>query len=77
VSILERATSLHRLVFTQDSDFLTIASRWAKGGHDFAGIVFGHQLEVTIGQAISFLELIAVCMEPAEMRNRVEYLPLK
>jgi hypothetical protein len=38
--------------------------------------VFGHQLEITIGQAIGFLELIAVCMEPEEMRNRVEYLPL-
>ena len=76
-AILARATELDRLVFTQDHDFLAIANTWAAEHREFAGIVFGHQLRVTIGQAIHDLELIAVVMEPDEMRNRVEYLPLQ
>jgi hypothetical protein len=76
-AILQRATELERLVFSQDSDFLTLAHVWAKQGRPFAGLVYGHQLRVTIGQAIHDLELIAKVMEATEMRNRVEYLPLR
>lgn len=75
--ILQRATDLGRLVFTQDADFLAIANDWAMQGREFAGVVYGHQLRVTIGQAIHDLELIAVVMDAGEMRNRVEYLPLR
>jgi hypothetical protein len=42
-----------------------------------AGIVYGHQLQITIGQAIRDLELIAQIMEGYEMANRVEFLPLR
>src|SRR5262245_44407361 len=72
-AILERATILGRINFTQDLDFLRIGHDWIDGGREFAGIVFAHQLGITIGQAVRELELIAVCMEPDEMRNRVEY----
>jgi hypothetical protein len=75
--ILERATDLGRIVFTQDTDFLRIANDWAKASREFAGVVYGHQLQITIGQAIYDLELIAAIMSPEEMRNRVEYLPLR
>ena len=75
--ILQQATELSRLVFTQDADFLAIAHAWMLRERDFAGLVYGHQLRVTIGQAIRDLELIAVVMGPEEMRNRVEYIPLK
>ena len=64
-------------MFTQDADFLSIAHAWAAAGREFAGVLFGHQLRVTIGQAIHNLELIAEIMELDEMRNRVEYLPLR
>jgi predicted nuclease of predicted toxin-antitoxin system len=76
-AILQRATELGRLVFTQDRDFLVIANRWASQGLKFAGVVFAHQLQVTIGQAVNELELIAVVLEAHEMQDRVEYLPLK
>lgn len=76
-AILQRATDLGRIVFTQDMDFLRIAREWNDGRRDFTGIVFAHQLSITIGQAIRELELIAMCMEPDDMKNRVEYLPLK
>jgi predicted nuclease of predicted toxin-antitoxin system len=76
-AILQRATDLGRLVFTQDVDFLLIASHWAQQGRPFAGVVYGHQLRITIGQAIRDLELLAAIMTADEMRNRVEYLPLR
>lgn len=75
--ILTRATSLGRLVFTQDEDFLVLASDWAATGRQHAGIVYGHQLLITIGQAIRDLELIAHIMEAHEMANLVEFLPLR
>lgn len=73
--ILERATELGRSVFTQDDDFLAIADRWLDQGRDFAGLIYAHQLGITIGQAIRDLELIAKVVEPEEMQNRVEFLP--
>ena len=75
-AILERATVLGRVVFTRDDDFLAIADEWARSGRDFAGIVYAHQLGVTIGQATRDLELIAKALDPEDMRNRIEFLPL-
>lgn len=75
--ILQRASELGRVVFTQDADFLRIAHEWSDSSRNFGGVVYGHQLHVTIGQAIADLELIAVIMTAHEMRNRVEYLPLR
>ena len=73
--ILERATQLGRAVFSQDDDFLAIADEWLENGHDFTGVIYAHQLAITIGQAIRDLELIAKVLGPAEMRNRIEFLP--
>ena len=68
------ATQLGRVVFTQDEDFLLEARRRQQSGEPFAGVIYAHQLNVTIG---GDLELIAKIYEPAEMASRVEYLPLK
>ena len=75
--ILARATDLERIVFTQDDDFLAIGHHWQLAGRDFAGIVYAHQLRITIGQAIADLELISKIMTAEEMRNRIEFLPLR
>ena len=77
VAILERATELDRAVFTQDEDFLVLADRWLGEGREFAGVIYGHQLAVTIGQANHHLELIAKVIEPIELRNRIAFLPLR
>lgn len=74
--LLERATDLKRVVFTQDRDFLILAADWQQTGRSFAGMVYGHQLRVTIGGAVHDLALISAVMEPEDMRNRVEFLPL-
>ena len=74
--LLQRATELGRVIFTQDSDFLVLAAAWQTGRRDFAGLIYAHQLRVTIGGAIHDLVLIASLVRLEEMRNRVEFLPL-
>jgi len=74
--LLERATELGRVLFTQDEDLLATASEWQKTGRKFAGVFYGHQLQLTIGQAVRDLELAADVLEPEDLENRVEYLPL-
>jgi predicted nuclease of predicted toxin-antitoxin system len=75
-AILQRATDLACIVFTQDQDFLVIANAWQRQGREFPGVVYAHQLRVSPGQCVRDLELIAKCYEPVDMLNRVEYLPL-
>jgi hypothetical protein len=73
--VLERATQRGRPLFTQDIDFLTITADWLTKGRDFAGLIYARQLHITVGQAVRDLELIAKVMDPADMKNRIEFLP--
>ena len=73
--LLERASSLGRVMFTQDIRFKALAEEWQRQGQAFAGLIFGHQLGGTIGQFVKDLELIALASEPNEWLNTVEYLP--
>ncbi|HTG18069.1 MAG TPA: DUF5615 family PIN-like protein [Blastocatellia bacterium] len=75
--LLDRAAELDRVLFTQDDDLLREAKRRQQSGVTFAGVIYGHQLNVSVGGCISDLELIAVASEPAEWRDRTEHLPLK
>lgn len=74
-AILDRATLLGRMVFTQDRDFLVEASQRQAVGIDFAGVVYAHQLMVSVGDCIRDLELIAKLGNPEEFVSRVQYLP--
>jgi hypothetical protein len=74
--ILERATQLGRVVVTNDRDFLRLARDHWRSGQEFGGVVYGPQRKLEIGQCILDLELIAHTIEPEEMANRIEYLPL-
>ena len=76
-ALLQRATDLGRLLFTQDDDLLAITSRWQQEGREFAGLIYSHQLGPGIGSVIEDLELIAACARKEEVRNRVIYLPLR
>jgi hypothetical protein len=75
--LLDRATALEHALFTQDDDLLREAAERQRQGVAFAGIIYAHQLKVTIGQCIRDLELIAKTSEPGDCANRVEYLPLR
>ena len=74
--LLDRASDLRRVLFSQDEDLLAEATRRQKEAIPFAGLVYGHQLGVTIGTCIHDLELIAKVAAPEDLANRVEYLPL-
>lgn len=75
--ILDRATALGRVLFSRDTDLLTEATARQRGARSFTGVVYAHQLHVTIGGCIDDLELIATAADPADLANRVEYLPLR
>ncbi|MDL5046821.1 DUF5615 family PIN-like protein [Oscillatoria amoena NRMC-F 0135] len=74
--ILDRATELNRVVFTQDDDFLVIANRCQQAGLTFSGVIYAHQQAVTIGECVRDLEIIAKASEPEDLANQVQYLPL-
>jgi hypothetical protein len=73
--LLDRASSLGRVVFTHDIRFRFLAETWIQQGRAFAGLLFGHPLQGTIGQFVRDLELIGKASDPADWANAVEYLP--
>jgi hypothetical protein len=74
--LLNRASELNRVLFTQDDDLLAEAAFRQQNGIPFYGVVYGHQLRVTIGTCIHDLEIIAIAGEPEDVNNRVYFLPL-
>jgi len=73
--ILDRATALDRVLFTQDDDLLVEGVRRQRSGETFRGVIYAHQ-DVPIRVCIDDLDLIAGACELAEYQDRVEYLPL-
>ena len=57
--LLKRATELGRVLVSQDQDLLREGARWLSERKDFSGIIYAHQLRITIGQMVEDLELIA------------------
>jgi hypothetical protein len=76
-ALLDRATALGRVLFSQDEDLLAEAAARQRSGQGFGGVIYAHQLNVTIGQCVDELELVAKVMEPSEITRRVLYLPLR
>ena len=74
--VVDRATSLGRVLFSQDEDLLAEATHRQRSGIAFAGVVFAAQDKVPIGQCVRDLELIAFAGTPEEFANYVHYLPL-
>jgi predicted nuclease of predicted toxin-antitoxin system len=74
--LLDRATALGRVLFSQDEDLLREATRRQRSGETFAGVIYAHQLKVSIGQCIRDLEFLALAGEPKDFVNEVVYLPL-
>lgn len=74
--LLDRAGELGRILFSQDDDLLTEAELRQRESRQFAGVIYAHQLAITIGQCEKDLELIAKAAEHEYLTNRVEFLPL-
>jgi len=74
--LLDRATKLGRVLFSQDDDLLAEATKRQRSGMFFGGVIYAHQLGINIGRAIQDLQMLAEAGEPGDFANRVEYLPL-
>ena len=75
-TLLDRATELERVMFSQDDDFLAEAHHRQMEGIDFAGVIYAHQKNVSLGDCIRDLEIVAKVLEPEDCANLVHYLPL-
>ena len=74
--LLERATELGRVLVSQDDDLLREGTQRSRDGIDFSGILYAHQMRMTIGQMVEDLELIAHATSQQEWRGRIGYLPI-
>ena len=74
--ILDRSTELNIVLFTQDDDFLVEAQHRQESGVFFPGVLYAHQLNISIGACITDLELISQLATAEELQNTVRYLPL-
>lgn len=75
-ALLDRASQLGRVLFTMDRDLLMEASKRQRAGASFSGVVFAHQLAVSIGRCVEDLELLARATTSEELRGLVQHLPL-
>jgi hypothetical protein len=74
--LLDRATELRRVVFTQDQDFFTEASMRQRGGQSFSGVFFMSQGCLSYRDCIEELELVAKCSEWHEWAGQINSIPL-
>lgn len=75
--LVDRATRLGRVLFTQDYDFLAETKRRQQAEESFQGVIYAHPMHVNIGTCVHDLELIAKTCEPEDIINQVEGLPLR
>ena len=75
--LLERASELERVIFTQDIRFKAMAESWQREGRQFGGLIFGHQLHGTIGKYVTDLELIAKSTDRDEWLNSMSIFRLR
>jgi hypothetical protein len=53
-----------------------MAENWQSHGKPFGGLVFGHLMQISIGQCVNDLELIAKATEPHDWMSTIVRLPL-
>ena len=74
--VLQRAQDLGRVMVTHDQDYLDLAHEWQMSSRPFAGVVFCHLSQSSIGLMVSELELVAQALTPEELVNTVVWIPL-
>lgn len=75
-ALLDRAGELGRVLFTRDDDLLAEATKRQIDGIPFRGVIYAHQLRVSIGTCVQDLEIIAKAGEPEDLTNGIMFLPL-
>lgn len=74
--LLDRATALDRVLFTRDDDLVVEARRRQRQDEPFAGVLYAHQVRLSIRETLDELELIANVCEPEELTRQLWFLPL-
>lgn len=74
--LLKRASQLARPVVTHDIRFFALAESWQRLARPFCGLIFAHPMQVSIGQCVRDLELIAKATDPEDWTSAVLRLPL-
>lgn len=74
-ALLDRATKLGRLLYSQDDDLLAEAHLRLTEKIHFSGVIYSHQLKSPIGRCIEDLEIIAKTYSVEELSNIVEFIP--
>lgn len=74
--LLERATQQGRPLMTHDIRFKALAEEWQRQNRAFCGLIFAHLLQVSIGQCVKDLEIIAKATDPEDWKSAVVRLPL-
>lgn len=75
-ALLDRATESERVLFTHDDDLLVEATLRQRQGQTFHGVIYAHQIRVSIGDCIRNLELVVKAGEPEDMIGQTLFLPL-
>jgi predicted nuclease of predicted toxin-antitoxin system len=76
ILILERCTELHRVLFTQDRDFIEIINHFTFSNQSFAGVFFAYSKKNLTAAIIDDLQIIAEVTEWEDWLNRFEVIPL-
>jgi hypothetical protein len=74
--LLDHATQLARPLVTHDIRFHAMAENWQIQGRPFSGVIFGHPMQVSIGQCVRDLEIIAKATDPEDWVSVILRLPL-
>ncbi len=75
-ALLDRAGKLGRILFTQDDDLIAEATKRQREGVSFSGLIYGHQLRISIGACINDREIISKAGQPEDLTDRIQFLPL-
>jgi hypothetical protein len=73
--LLDRASALDRMLFTQDEDFLAEAVHRQRAGRQHATVIYAHQFE-SIGGCVRDLEIILEASTREDCRNDLLRIPL-
>jgi hypothetical protein len=63
-------------LFSQDDDLVAEANRRQVEGVEFSGVIYSHQRNLSVGDCVRDLEIIAKASDPEELENCVQFLPL-
>jgi Domain of unknown function (DUF5615) len=72
--LLERATAVNRVLFTNDQDFLRIVAVRQQLSQPFTGVIYAPQTS-PLGPVLRDLELCALACDPEDFADGLTYLP--